>query len=141
VRFPYEEVLYQVSSVWALTLLQVIINGNRSVICEVEFQLLSSVVPAKTRLLCNTSHSARPAGHYVGSTFRPPKAPAFRTRVYACHCRPVSTNACHYSVWALSACAYTCPVLSAQSACSGSRRSSAARNKKCQFWSLSTTVP
>jgi len=38
------------------------------------------------------------------SAFRPPKAPAERTRMlYAC--RPVSTNACFYCVCALSACA------------------------------------
>jgi len=52
-----------------------------------------------------TSGSARPAGHYVGipvPVFRPPKASASRTRVYAFP--RVSTNACVYCICALSTC-------------------------------------
>jgi len=43
--------------------------------------------------ICFTGHSACPVGHYVGSpipAFRPPRAPASRTRVY--DCQPISTN-------------------------------------------------
>jgi len=101
--------------------------------------VLPSLVVIACEWIC-TSGSIHQAWHYVGNPVpasRPPNAPAFLTRVYAC--RPVGTNSCLFCVCLrLCVCVHSlssaqCPVSSAQSACRGAWPAGLARNEKCKF--------